>query len=104
MKHQLSIGSALKNSWPYDIEVSWEKSGETLILSEGTGHGAAGGYFTLAAIQNPVWTEHLRLCDCLWLRDLADEEMRRGHLFTADEIAVAWHEHRKSPTKRSPKG
>ena len=86
-KYQI-IGEGKRNSWPYQVAVHWavEHPGGPIMLAEGSGHSGAGGNFALAAILGDTWTEHLEICDCLWLRDLAREEQERGALFAADEI------------------
>ena len=83
-----TIGGGKRGAWPYEIAVHWPgKDGDApIMLAEGTGCGAAGGNFTLAALLDEKWDENLEVCDCLWLRDLAREEIERGTLFTADEI------------------
>lgn len=62
----------------------------TLALNEGLGHGCQGSCFTLADMLDERWTEHLQLCNCLWLRDLAREEQASGRFFSADEIWERW--------------
>ena len=85
-----AIGQGVRASWPYQVEVHWATPDSVaqgvISLSEGTGHGSAGGNFALSELLKPIWTDHLEICDCLWLRDLAREETTRGHLFSADEI------------------
>lgn len=85
-----TIGEGRRASWPYQVDVHWAAPGadasRPIGLSEGTGHGSAGGNFRLSEILADVWTEHLELCDCLWLRELAREEIERGTPFSADEI------------------
>ena len=82
------IAHGARNGWPYEIAVHWpgEQPGGPISLSEGTGQGAASGNFTLAEMQDAKWDDNLEICDCLWLRDLAREEIARGPLFSADEI------------------
>ena len=86
-KYQI-IGQGVRASWPYEVAVHWsnEHPGGPIMLAEGSGHGGAGGNFALADVTRDIWTSHLEICDCLWLRDLAREESERGTLFTADEI------------------
>ena len=83
-----TIGQGVRASWPYEVAVHWpgEHPGGPILLAEGMGHGAAGGNFALSDITDDKWSDHLEICGCLWLRDLAREEIERGQLFTADEI------------------
>lgn len=83
-----TIGQGTRGSWPYEIAIHWpgKHLGGLISLSEGSGHGNAGGNFALADILDAKWDDNLEVCDCLWLRDLAHEEAARGVLFTADEI------------------
>ena len=102
MERYQTIGSGVRGSWPYEVAVHWPTPGtfsfpqNVIALSEGTGHGNQGGTFALADLLKPIWTEHLELCDCLWLRDLAREEAERGTLFSADEIWARFRERLKS--------
>jgi hypothetical protein len=41
---------------------------------------------------DPRWDDHLRICGCLWLRQLAREEQEAGRRLTADEILSRWSE------------
>lgn len=82
------IARGTRGTWPYEIAIHWpgKHSGGPIMLAEGSGHGGAGGNFSLAEMLDPKWTENLEVCDCLWLRDLAREEASRGAVFTAQEI------------------
>lgn len=86
-KYQI-IGRGVRSSWPHEIAVHWpgKDLGGPVMLTEGMGHGSAGGNFALAEILDEKWNDNLGICDCLWLRDLAREEAERSTLFSADEI------------------
>ena len=88
MSKYQNIGRGARAGWPYEIAVHWpgENLGGPIMLAEGTGHGAAGGNFALSEMLDAKWDDNLEICDCLWLRDLAREEIARGALFSADEI------------------
>ncbi len=83
-----NIGRSTRGSWPYEIAVHWpgEHAGGPIMLAEGSGHGSAGGNFALAEMLDAKWESNLEICDCLWLRDLAREEIERGTPFAPDEI------------------
>ena len=95
-KYQI-IGQGYRASWPYEIAVHWPGAHQAgpISISEGTGHGAAGGNFALSEILDAKWSDNLEICDCLWLRDLAREEIARGALFSADEIWKRAQERKK---------
>lgn len=93
------IGEGRQGSYPYEVGIHWETpvpdKPRPVGFAEGSGHGSAGGYFPLSDVLLEIWTEHLRLCGCLWLRDLATQEQSAGRFFSADEIHAAWLAHRK---------
>lgn len=89
------IGEGKRASYPYEVGIHWEDSSSSqtprpILLAEGSGHASMGGYFTLADTLADVWTEHLQICGCLRLRELAREEQASGRVFSADEIYARW--------------
>lgn len=90
MQRYQNISYVEQRGKPYEVLVHWNDDGRevpsTICLSEGSGHGAQGSCFLLSEMLEDTWTEHLRICDCLWLRDLAREEQQTGRYFSADEL------------------
>lgn len=61
----------------------------TIELSEGSGHRGMASRLPLSDVLDEVWTRHLEICDCLWLRDLAQTEPALGRCLSAEEILAA---------------
>ncbi len=95
------IISYVENGKTREVNLHWDDDGrvppQTICLSEGCGHGAQGSCFELSTMLEDTWTEHLRICDCLWLRDLAREEQQTGRFFSADEILAISQTRLKKP-------
>lgn len=102
---QRTVGYNDEGPRPYEVAVYWDKSSSfplrTIALSEGAGHANMGGCFSLCDMLHDDWTEHLRICGCLWLRDLAVEEQARGQSFSADEIYAFWQARSKKGRKKT---
>jgi len=72
--------------YPFNVWLHFDKPHSPIEISEGIGHAANGGYFSLQELIKPHWDDCLTICRCLWLRDLASEEQKRGKKFTPSEI------------------
>lgn len=87
------IGRGGLGSHPYLVAVCRDNRDEprprTIEMSEGSGHHSWASRLPLSAMLDEVWTEHLEICDCLWLRDLAQSEPALGRCLSADEILAA---------------
>lgn len=75
---------------PYDAMVILDNPGLPIGLGEGRGFGGVGGSFTLQEVADPKWRDHLEVCGCEWLVELAETETRNGRLFTPEEILEYW--------------
>lgn len=87
------IGRGRIGARPYEVAVRWEDSllpqPSPLAFSEGSGHASWASNNSLADVLHEAWTEHLEICDCLWLRDLAIQERALGRFLSSDEIFAA---------------
>lgn len=53
--------------WPYEIALCFDAVQRPVALSEGVGHGAAGGAFSVAEALQPKWHEHFSNARGEWL-------------------------------------
>jgi len=84
-----AVGAKDEN-YPYDVFVNLDLPEAPIGFGEGTGFGGVGCSISLQALLNEDWTEHLRICGCEWLMDLAREENSHAVPFTPDEILGRW--------------
>ena len=91
------LGRGGRFSHPYEVRLDLDGGTRPILLNEGSGHANMGGRFSLQDILAPAWTEHLELCDCGWLRDVAREEQARTTPFTAEELL------QRQPQPRAPR-
>ncbi|MCM8528693.1 MAG: hypothetical protein NE327_19365 [Lentisphaeraceae bacterium] len=78
-------------SWPYEVGLNYGNDNIPIYLGEGIGHGSAGGFFTLRTLLEEQWEEHLKLCDCEKLKEIALEEKQNKQKFSAEEIYKKWN-------------
>ncbi|MGV3755246.1 MAG: hypothetical protein ACO1QS_07680 [Verrucomicrobiota bacterium] len=86
---------------PFDICLDLDNPARPIGLGEGGGHGAMGCVVPLSDLLLPLWSHHLQVCRCEWLRDLAAEEQVAGRCFTPAEIRARW-ELVKAPGSAEP--
>src|SRR5689334_9432923 len=94
MERYLIIGEGRQSGFPYEVGIHWDdpvsQIPRVILLGEGSGHASMGGYFPLSTLLDARWSEHLQICECLWLRDLARQEVMLGRCFGVDEIFELW--------------
>jgi len=76
--------------WPYNVYINLENDELPIGLSEGFGYGTAGANFKLSALLKDQWKDHLSICRCQKLIDIAKEEKSKKVIFTANEIYEKW--------------
>lgn len=91
------IGRGRIGARPYQVAVRWEDpqlpQPSPLAFSEGSEHASWASNLPLADVLHEAWTEHLEICGCLWLRDLAIQERALGRFLSADEILATSQSH-----------
>lgn len=61
------LPSAADFPWPYEVALCFDEVASPVALSEGVGHGAAGGLFTAAEALKESWVKHIQFANGEWL-------------------------------------
>lgn len=77
--------------YPYWVDVSVNGNEPMVMFSEGTGHAAAGGAFTVEEAVGGQWSPHIDKAGGSWLRPYL-ERLAAGKQVGEDELVRAYVE------------